>query len=459
MSARGFMSRGHAAPTPTGEDRLLEGRRLIMARTVWLLLVVPSLGLFATSLPTYYQQVQRACVDIVTCNLYGSLNAKGLATLKTTGFTMNGYAAFTTIFFTIIVTVWCGVGLLIFLRRSDDWFALLSAFFLVMFNITSQGSPAYALALRYPVFSLPLIFISALGQASIIVFLMLFPNGRLVPRWMGLFLLLGIISIVSSVLPPDSPFNSNNWPSMLNALVPLIGYVAVIFLQIYRYRRVSTHVERQQTKWVVLGIISVLTGFIVFAIVFNVLFPTLNQPNTPYYLIQNLAYPILLLLLPLSIGIAILRYRLWDIDHVINRTLVYGSLTAVLAALYFGCTFLAQGLTQAATGQAKSQPVVIVASTLLVVALFNPLRRRIQAGIDRRFYRVKYDATRTLEAFAASLRAETDLSGLREHLVGVVAATMQPAYVSLWLGDPSSAAHVGSGASLPSEPGYEGGKS
>ena len=197
----------------------LTGSWLIIARTVWLMLVVPSLGLFVASLPAYYQQLQRACVDLVTCNLYGSLRAQGLAALTTTGFTLSGYAAFITIFFTIIVAIWCGVGFLIFLRRSDDWFALLSAFFLVMFNITNPGSPAYALAIAFPVLNLPLIFISAIGQASIIVFLMLFPNGRLVPRWMGLFLLLGIISIVSSVFPPDLPFNSNNWPWLLNMLV------------------------------------------------------------------------------------------------------------------------------------------------------------------------------------------------------------------------------------------------
>ena len=411
----------------------LTGSWLIIARTVWLMLVVPGLGLFVASVPTYYQQLQRACVDLVTCNLYGSLNAQGLAALTTTGFTMSGYAAFTTIFFTIIVAIWCGVGFLIFWRRSDDWFALLSAFFLVMFNITSPGSPAYALAIAYPVFNLPLIFISTIGQASVIVFLMLFPNGRLVPRWMGLFLLLGIISIVSSVFPPDLPFNSNNWPWLLNVLVPLIGYVAVIFSQIYRYRRVSTHIERQQTKWVVLGIISVLTGFIVFALIFNGLFPMLNQPNTPYYLIQNLAYPVLLLLLPLSIGIAILRYRLWDIDRVINRTLVYGTLTAILALIYFGCVVLLQHLVNGVTGQVGQSPLVIVASTLAIAALFQPLRHRLQRFIDRRFYRRKYDAANVVAAFSATLRQEVDLDQLREHLLAVVQETMQPAHTSLWL--------------------------
>ena len=458
MSVTWFTSRGCPAAAPASDDRLLEGRRLLIARTVWLMLVLPGLGLFVASLPTYYQRLQQVCVDAVTCNLYGSLNAKGLATLTTSGFTTSGYAAFTTIFFTIIVVLWCGVGSLIFWRRSDDWFALLSAFFLVTFNITAQGSPTYALAIAHPDLSLPLICVNALGQASIIVFLMLFPNGRLVPRWMGPFLLLGIVSIVSSVLPPDSPFNSNNWPGLLNTLVPLICYVAVISMQIYRFTCVSTHIERQQTKWVVFGIISVLTGFVVFALVFSVLFPTLNQPNSPYYVIQNLAYPVLLLLLPLSVGIAILRYRLWDIESVMNRTLVYGLLTAILVGLYLACVTAAQALIEAVTGQTKPQTVVIVASTLLVAALFDPLRRRIQHIVDRKFFRAKYDAVRTLEAFAASLRAETDLRGLRGRLVEVVAETMQPAHVSLWLRTPSSVVGPESEARRAMTPRNEGGQ-
>ena len=412
----------------------LSGFRLIIARTVWLALIVPSAGLFIASLPVYYAQIQRACVDPVTCNIAGTLTAKGLQELSALGLSVSGYAALLTIFFTIIVAIWSGIGLLIFWRRSDEWFALLTAFFLVMFNPTYPGFPISALALAYPALNVPITFMSGLGLASLALFLVLFPNGRPVPRWMGLILVLTMIGTVSTVFPPTSPFNSNNLPGWLNGLINVLVYGAIIFSQIYRYRRVSTRVERQQTKWVVFGIIVALTGIFVILPIFTFFFPTLNQPNIPSSVIFGLiSYPLVLLSLPVTVGMAILRSRLYDIDVLINRTLVYGTLTVLLALIYFGLVIGLESLVHLFSGQGAQTPVVIVASTLAIAALFQPLRRRLQQIIDRRFYRRKYDATRTLAAFSATLRNEVDLHQLSEHLIAVVEETMQPTHVSLWL--------------------------
>jgi len=144
----------------------------------------------------------------------------------------------------------------------------------------------------------------------------------------------------------------------------------------------------------------------------------------------------LLLLIPLSIVFAILRARLWDIDILINRTLVYATLTATLALIYFGLIFGLQSLMRGLIGQAGDNPLVIVISTLAIAVLFQPLRHRLQRVIDRRFFRRKYDAAQTLAAFSATLRHEVDLEQLREELRGVVEETMQPAHVSLWLRQP-----------------------
>jgi hypothetical protein len=151
------------------------GSRLIMARALWLALVVPSLGLFVASLPVYYAQIQRPCVDPVTCNVTGTLTARGLQELPALGLSGSGYAALLTLFFTLIVTIWSGVGFLIFWRRSDEWFALFSACFLVLFNTTYPGFPISALALASPALDVPITFMNGLGLASIILFLMLFP--------------------------------------------------------------------------------------------------------------------------------------------------------------------------------------------------------------------------------------------------------------------------------------------
>ena len=140
-----------------------------------------------------------------------------------------------------------------------------------------------------------------------------------------------------------------------------------------------------------------------------------------------------MLFIPLSIGIAVLRARLFDIDVVINRTLVYGSLTAMLVLVYFGGVATTEAIFRGLTGQEQQPQFAVVISTLVIAALFNPLRRRNQSFIDRRFYRRKYDARKTLEAFSARLREETDLQALNDDLVGVVKETMQPAHVSLWL--------------------------
>ena len=205
---------------------------------------------------------------------------------------------------------------------------------------------------------------------------------------------------------------------------------------VYRYRRVSGPVERQQTKWVVFGCTACVALLIGFLLPY-VFFPALDRPGVAS-LVSNLAGLTVagslgLLLIPISIGAAILRYRLYDIDVIINRALVYATLTLTLALTYFSSVALLQYLLRSLTGQEAQ--LTIVASTLVIAALFQPLRSRIQNTIDRRFYRKKYDAARTLAAFSARLRNDRDLEQLNAELLSVVRETMQPEHASLWLRD------------------------
>jgi hypothetical protein len=189
--------------------------------------------------------------------------------------------------------------------------------------------------------------------------------------------------------------------------------------------RKGSWVERQQIKWLAYAAAAATGGSIL----------TYTPPEALgarwVTSVGHVLVELGVLGIPVSIGIAILRYRLYEIDHIINRTLVYGSLTATLIALYFGLIVVLQSIFVLLTEEKST--LAVVASTLLIAALFTPLRRRIQSFIDRRFYRKKYDARKTLEAFSAKLRDETDLQAVSDELVGVVRETMQPAHVSLWL--------------------------
>ncbi len=194
-----------------------------------------------------------------------------------------------------------------------------------------------------------------------------------------------------------------------------VGAVGALASVVVRFRR-ARGIERQQIKWFVYPV---------------ALIPIISVGDYLPGIISNVAFGVALIGLPTAIGIAVLRYRLYDIDIIINRTLVYGALTASLAFVYVGSVVSLQYIFRALTGQ-ESQ-LAVVASTLVIAALFNPLRRRVQAFVDRRFYRRKYDAAKTLEAFSAKLRQETDLDALNDELVAVVGATMRPEHVSLWL--------------------------
>jgi hypothetical protein len=194
---------------------------------------------------------------------------------------------------------------------------------------------------------------------------------------------------------------------------------------------VSTPAQRQQTKWVLAG----LTGFIVNAVIWYAFVETAMQRGTSGIWVIAVFAPfsaVLSLSLPVALGISILRYRLWDIDVIIRRTLIYSALTAALALVYLASVLVLQSILRLLTGQTQNQLVAVI-STLAIAALFVPVRASMQRTIDRRFYRRKYDAARTLSDFSAAARDEVELTRLADDLVKVVDQTMQPAQITLWL--------------------------
>ncbi len=404
----------------TSSERISR-RWLTLARGTWVVCALLLFANFVASIPAYYQVVRTACTlaNQGQCtDASGQLTPATVAALAHLHLSLTGYAAyFVTLDVAVSLLAW-GLGLLIFWRKSDEWMGLFVSLLLVLFGATGSGNTllgVWAPTPSPPLLSHLLNLLSALVWIGLGAFLLTFPTGRFTPRWSWLIFSFWIISFAGNTL---SPF--------LAGVAGLLAGGGTLFIMVYRYVRVFDAIQRQQAKWFVYAAVAT----------FSLLFLGTGLPgavpaDSPYQLL----FPTVLLfssaLLYLGLGLAILRYHLWDIDAIINRTLVYGSLTALLALLYIGLIFVLQALFQGLFHQ--NNAVAIVVSTLVIYVLFQPLRHRIQAIIDRRFYRRKYDAARTLAAFSATLRNEVDLATLSEHLMAVVEETMQPAHLSLWV--------------------------
>jgi hypothetical protein len=390
----------------------LEGRWLILARVLWCATFVLSFAYFIVSM------VANTFDPVLTILLFA------------------------------VTSVWFAVSGVLFWRKSNDRVILLFSLALMLVGgVWLAPFPAAILPLPL-IWELPFDTMLFLAQAAFLIFY-LFPDGRFVPHWTRWLALAWIVVSLDGNLPSFLSALSA-WNSLFSLSIYRIIEVAFLgslaFAQIYRYRRVATPMQRQQTKWVVYALAIVLVGGSAGLLEFNVIsyyFPALALPYQLAQLLSSLTTLLLPVLIPLSIGIAFLRYRLWDIDIVIKRTLVYTSLTVTLVVLYIGCILILQALL---SGFTSGNSVALVVSTLGVAALFQPLRRRIQARIDRRFYRRKYDAARIIAAFSSTLRGEVDLNTLNEQLVMVIQETMQPTFVSLWLQRPNSLAQQHSGS-------------
>lgn len=409
----------------------LSGPALVLGRAVWLFLAVFVLGLDVLGTPAAYQQSLSTCVGDA-CGVH-QLTPDQMRGLIASGMSVGAYAVYVVSLYWFGTLVYAAIALVIFWRRSDERMALFGAYALLLFGAGPVFGAVNALPGGGTLWSPAIGIVQFFGVLAFYVFFCVFPSGHFAPRWMRWIALSWVVGHFVSLIPYIPLQSFLNGPAPFAVIFGLL-----VVAQVYRYRSVSTPVQREQTKWVVYGIAFGLGGFLVALGSSNIVFGP-KQLNTALGIVgTDTAMALLLCLIPLFIGIAITRSRLWDIDILINRTLVYGMLTVALAALYFASVAIAQYAVEAISGQTRQQPVIIVASTLLAVALFRPLQRSIQSVIDRRFYRRKYDAQKTLASFSATLRQQVDLYELRGHLLTVVTETMQPAHVSLWLHQPEA---------------------
>ena len=421
-------------------DTRLTGRPLILARVVWIGVVALSVGLHLISIPLTFAYYKTVCSG-ADCP-FGQVSPAGLEQLRQAGVSLGLYAGAFTAFGAFVTLVFLMVAAVIFWRKSDDWMAIFASLTLVLLGITNDSTAFFLVGQQYPALQVLSQSVAVLGNVCVVLFFYLFPDGRFAPRWIVWLMPLWLVKDAVDHFRPD--LYPNDW------LFPF-ELASILFAQIYHYWRVSHTVQRQQTKWVVFGSAVGVGGILGLTLLFSILPPTAAPLPGIADLLVFAAFSLFSLLIPLSIGMAILRSRLWDIDLLIRRTLVYAVLTGLLALVYLGSVLMLEGLVRLLTGQNQSQ-VVTVVSTLAIVVLFVPLRRRIQAFIDRRFYRRKYDAARTLAAFSNSVRDEVELGRLTERLTEVVDETLQPESVSLWIkaqpGKPANLDQGGAGLHL-----------
>jgi hypothetical protein len=336
---------------------------------------VLTIGVFLASIPAYYDWL----VDLSGPEVEAAVVR---ANLEAIGISLDSYAKYLISISVASTMVWIAVGVVIFWRRSDDWMALVTSLGLLTFSVFATSFGPIMLAEQYPTTRLTVHLLGFLGSISLYLFFYLFPNGRFVPRWTRWVAVCWAAHEIPYWFFPDSIFN-------IDRSLPLLDFVAIstficvgIGSQLYRYRRVSGPVQRQQTKWVVYGTVLSGLGAVGFAVPLSV-FPTLSQYGSLGALVIQVGNSGSMLLFPLSIGVAILRHHLWDIDIIINRTLIYGSLTTVLAAVFaITDTLLLPLLVQTFLGE-EDPTLNAVISAVIIAVLFEPLRRRIKVGVNK----------------------------------------------------------------------------
>jgi hypothetical protein len=411
------------------------GSRLLAARAAWVICAVLTVVVMVASVPLLLERFSSVCTDGTSaCVERAEVPAEVLGTLRGAGISLGAYSAFTVGVEVLCKVVWISVATLLFVFRSRDRMALLVSFFLLTFGTaTLLTNGTEVLAAEHLGWWVVARGLQVTGEVFTVLFLFTFPDGRFVPRWTPIVAVVFLLfQIPGDLFPADNtgPRFLNTFANTAGPFVFFGGVVTMLASQVYRYRRVSGPGQRRQTRWAVFGTTLAITILIV---VYGTISLAPRDPadSALLLLVVGSLIPLVMLLIPLSVFVAVFRSGLFDIDVVINRALVYVTLTATLVLVYVSCVVGLQLLLSPLLGE--NNQLAVVASTLAIAALFNPLRHRIQSLIDRRFFRKKYDAQQTLEAFSVRLRDETDLEQLNSELLGVVRETMQPEHASLWL--------------------------
>lgn len=415
------------APPSIPRPAVLRGRWLPLAQYAWLTAAALILALFTASLPVYFRHLRTVCVE-VACKA-APTPPPGAQALREAGLSAGFYAAYYTALDVVVALVYLSVAALIFRRKSGEHVALLGAFALVIWGFFSAASTIGAATEVYPQWRPASEFALFLGLVSITLFFYLFPDGRFVPRWALWLALTLILVLMPGYIWLDSPADYRKWPPLMGGFFLLTWMGSMIGLQVYRYRRVSGPVQRQQTKWVVLGMAGSFLGFFAFVSLPFLISPPFHQESSVLgNLIANTGGSISMLLLPVSIGIAILRHRLWDIDIVINRTLVYIALTGIVVGLYV--------LVVGGVGtllRVQDNPVLSLLAAGVIAVAFAPLRDRLQRGVNQLMYGERDEPYRVLSRLGRRVEETLAPESVLSTIVETVAQALRLPYAAITL--------------------------
>ena len=392
----------------------LQGRPLAFAEATWILVAVLTLAAFVATVPDRYQQLLDA--DLTTKYALWDL-----------GLSASFYAAYFVAAEVASMLVYALTATIIFWRKSDDWMAVFVALTLLTFGAAAP-SPMHLLVTTQPAGGWLGLLLQAVGSASFLIFFYLFLDGRFVPDWTrGLAVLAVAWALAWLFFPSINPYA---WPFPLPFLVFVVWFGTGLFAQIYRYRRISTLEQRQQTKWVVVGLtIAVLGDFVTH--VPKYIFPALGQPGLPnviYLFVHQPFFTASQMLVPVTIAISMMRYHLWNVDLILKRTMVYGALTAIVVGIYA----LIVGLL-GALFQAQGNLLLSVVATGLSAVLFQPLRRRLHRAVNRLMYGESDDPGEVLARLDRRLGAALAPEAVLPTIVETVAQALKVPYAAMAL--------------------------
>ena len=397
---------------------------------IFLILLVITLSQEALSLagiPSYYQRVvSRSLPEVSFQGQVKISNELVAANAAVRGMDLRAYAIYTIVTNLVNTLVYFGIAAIILWKAQGEWFRWFTAFILIF--IPGGGLFTFTLASQI---GLPFVNAGTILWPLFLLYLYLFPNGKAVPAWtrwpMVLIVGVHLIFLAAYLIPNASVLPPAFWSALETFGIPIIfsGFFLILFSQVYRYMRVSNQIERAQTRWVIVGLAIIVLSLLALPLVTG-RFDVMNDGG---YLGDISSF--IMLLIPITIVISVLRFHLFDIDVIIRRTLQYSLITGILVLTYFGSVLLLQNLFTLAGG--SRSPAIVVLSTLVIAALFTPLRKQVQEYIDRRFYRSKYDGDRALAAFAQIARDEVEIERLTSALIEVADETVKPEKSVLWL--------------------------